>query len=103
MIYSIAEIKKLAIPCMTKHNVFQARLSGDYALGIATEDSLIEFLVDSSNIPTLLQRIALELALEEVFSKKIRTITFEAHHEIQTDPLRKHLIIPAEKQIDIFA
>ena len=77
MIYTMDEIKKRVFPVIQKYNIPAMYLFGSYARGEATEESDLDFLVDTAgtNLTSLLSLGALYCDLEEVFQKSIDLIT----------------------------
>ena len=77
MIYTMDEIKKRVFPVIQKYNIPAMYLFGSYARGEATEESDLDFLVDTTgtNLTSLLSLGALYCDLEEVFQKNIDLIT----------------------------
>ena len=77
MIYTLDEIKKCVCPVIQKYNIPAMYLFGSYARGEATEESDLDFLVDTTgtNLTSLLALGALYCDLEEVFHKDIDLIT----------------------------
>ena len=77
MIYTLDEIKKRVFPVIQKYNIPAMYLFGSYARGEATEESDLDFLVDTTgtNLTSLLALGALYCDLEEVFHKEIDLIT----------------------------
>lgn len=66
-IYSIKEIKEIAVPIAQKHGVASLALFGSYARSKANENSEIDFCIDKGKIHSLFQYFAfvndLEVAL----------------------------------------
>ena len=77
MVYTLDEIKKRIFPVIQKYNIPAMYLFGSYARGEATEESDLDFLVDTTgtNLTSLLSLGALYCDLEEVFQKNIDLIT----------------------------
>ena len=77
MIYTLDEIKKRVFPVIQKYNIPAMYLFGPYARGEATEESDLDFLVDTAgtSLTSLLALGALYCDLEEVFRKSIDLIT----------------------------
>ncbi|MGN0999289.1 MAG: nucleotidyltransferase family protein [Faecousia sp.] len=77
MIYTLDEIKKLVLPVIQKYNIPAMYLFGSYARGEATEESDLDFLVDTTGtrLTSLLTLGELYCDLEEVFHKEIDLIT----------------------------
>ena len=77
MIYTLDEIKKRILPVVEKYNIPAMYLFGSYARGEATEESDLDFLVDTTgtSLTSLLALGELYCDLEEVFQKNIDLIT----------------------------
>ena len=77
MIYTLDEIKKRILPVIEKYGIPAMYLFGSYARGEATEESDLDFLVDTAgtNLTSLLALGALYCDLEEIFHKDIDLIT----------------------------
>ena len=77
MIYTIEEIKHRVLPVIEKYNIPAMYLFGSYARGEATEESDMDFLVDTTGtrLTSLLALGELYCDLEEVFHKDIDLIT----------------------------
>ena len=77
MIYTLDEIKKRVFPVIQKYNIPAMYLFGSYARGEATEESDLDFLVDTSgtNLTSLLALGELYCDLEKIFRKNIDLIT----------------------------
>ena len=77
MIYTLDEIKKRILPVIEKYDIPAMYLFGSYARGEATEESDLDFLVDTTRtgLTSLLSLGALYCDLEEVFQKSIDLIT----------------------------
>ena len=77
MIYTLDEIKKRILPVIEKYGIPAMYLFGSYARGEATEESDLDFLVDTTgtSLTSLLALGALYCDLEEVFQKSIDLIT----------------------------
>lgn len=80
MIYTLSEIKKRVLPIIQKYNIPAMYLFGSYARGDATEDSDVDFLVDTTGtrLTSLLALGELYCDLEEAFQKEIDLITVRA-------------------------
>lgn len=77
MVYSVEEIKRIAIPIVEKYNVPALFLFGSYGRGEANDNSDIDFLVDTTGteLNSLVKIGALYCELEEAFGKRIDLIT----------------------------
>ena len=77
MVYTLDEIKKLVLPVIQKYNIPAMYLFGSYARGEATEESDLDFLVDTTDtgLTSLLGLGELYCELEEIFRKDIDLIT----------------------------
>ena len=80
MVYTLAEIKNKVMPILEKYRIPAMYLFGSYARGKATEDSDIDFLIDTTgtDLTSLLRLGALYCDLEEAFQKPIDLITVGA-------------------------
>ena len=80
MIYTLAEIKSCVLPVIQKYNIPAMYLFGSYAKGEATEESDLDFLVDTTGtrLTSLLSLGELYCDLEEIFHKEIDLITVRA-------------------------
>lgn len=80
MVYTLAEIKNKVMPILEKYRIPAMYLFGSYARGNATEDSDIDFLIDTTgtDLTSLLRLGALYCDLEEAFQKPIDLITVGA-------------------------
>lgn len=77
MVYTIQEIRSKVMPILVKYRIPAMYLFGSYARGDATEDSDIDFLIDTTGteLTSLLRLGALYCDLEEAFQKPIDLIT----------------------------
>lgn len=80
MVYTVDEIKNKVMPILEKYRIPAMYLFGSYARGNATEDSDIDFLIDTTgtDLTSLLRLGALYCDLEEAFQKPIDLITVGA-------------------------
>lgn len=77
MVYTLDEIKERVFPVIQKYSIPAMYLFGSYARGEATEESDLDFLVDTTgtSLTSLLALGALYCDLEEIFHKNIDLIT----------------------------
>lgn len=88
MIYTIEEIKRRVLPVIQKYNIPAMYLFGSYARGEATEESDLDFLVDTTGtrLTSLLSLGELYCDLEEIFQKEIDLVTMRSvMQKIQTE------------------
>lgn len=88
MIYTIEEIKSRVLPVIQKYNIPAMYLFGSYARGEATEESDLDFLVDTTGtrLTSLLSLGELYCDLEEIFQKEIDLVTMRSvMQNIQTE------------------
>ena len=80
MIYTIEEIKRRVLPVIQKYNIPALYLFGSYARGEATEESDLDFLVDTTvtRLTSLLSLGELYCDLEEIFQKEIDLVTMRS-------------------------
>ena len=74
-IYSIDEIKALAMPIAARHGVERLYLFGSYARGEATGKSDLDFRIDKGRIRNLLQLGSFLNDIEDTFQKKADVLT----------------------------
>ena len=79
-LYTIEEIKELAIPIAKEHGVPKLALFGSFARGDATVDSDIDFLIEKGALRGL-GFIGFCLALEEGLNKKVDVVTYNGVEE----------------------
>ena len=77
MIYTLEEIRSRTLPIIQKYHIPAMYLFGSYARGQATEDSDLDFLVDTTgtSLTSLLRLGALYCDLKNAFEKRIDLIT----------------------------
>ena len=77
MIYTLEEIRSRTLPIIQKYHIPAMYLFGSYARGQATEDSDLDFLVDTTgtSLTSLLRLGALYCDLENAFEKRVDLIT----------------------------
>lgn len=77
MVYTIQEIQTRVLPIIHKYRIPSMYLFGSYARGDATEESDLDFLVDTTgtNLTSLLRLGELYCDLEEAFQKPIDLVT----------------------------
>lgn len=77
MIYTLEEIRSRTQPIIQKYRIPAMYIFGSYARGQATEDSDLDFLVDTTgtDLTSLLRLGALYCDLEDAFEKRIDLIT----------------------------
>ena len=88
MIYTIEETKSRVLPVIQKYNIPAMYLFGSYASGEATEESDLDFLVDTTGtrLTSLLSLGELYCDLEEIFQKGIDLVTMRSvMQKIQTE------------------
>lgn len=80
MVYTIDEIKRKVLPIIEKYRIPAMYLFGSYARGDATEESDLDFLIDTTGteLTSLLRLGALYCDLEEAFQKSIDLITIRS-------------------------
>lgn len=80
MVYTLDEIKRRVLPILEKYRIPAMYLFGSYARGDATEQSDLDFLVDTTgtDLTSLLRLGALYCDLEDAFQKPIDLITISS-------------------------
>jgi predicted nucleotidyltransferase len=77
MIYSLEQIKEIAVPIAIKYNLNALWVFGSYACGEATEESDVDFLMDytDSIAKTFIGFVDLSNEFKQTFNKKIDLIS----------------------------
>ena len=75
MIYTIEEIKHIAIPIVSKYGIAKLSMFGSYARGEANEDSDLDFIMDTDGLIGMIQYCAIIRKLEEKFGCHVDLIT----------------------------
>jgi hypothetical protein len=75
MIYTIEEIKHIAIPIVSEYGIAKLSMFGSYARGEANEDSDLDFLIDKGELRGLIQYCSLVQKLEDAFNCHVDLIT----------------------------
>lgn len=88
-IYTVDEIREIAVPIAQRHGVAALYLFGSYARGEATEDSDIDFLMDGGQIASLYQLAAFRLDLEDAFGKTVDLLTLGHNDQVFIRKIRK--------------
>ena len=92
-IYSVNEIREIAVPIAKKHGVAALYLFGSYARGEATAESDIDFLMDGGKICSLYQLSAFRLDLEEALGKPVDLLTLGHNDQVFIRKIRKDEVI----------
>lgn len=74
-IYSLDEIRAIAVPIAQQYGVAAMYLFGSYARGEATAASDLDFRIDKGQLRSLFQLSGMQLALEEGFNKDLDLLT----------------------------
>ena len=77
MVYTLNEIAELVLPVIRKYRIPAMYIFGSYARGEATEESDLDFLVDTTgtDLTSLMKLGSLYCDLEDIFQKPIDLIT----------------------------
>ena len=78
MVYSIEDIRRIAVPIAASYGVDRVRLFGSYARGEATEKSDVDFRIDRGEVRDLFQMGALYADLQAKLCKPLDIVTTEA-------------------------
>jgi uncharacterized protein len=77
--YSIASIKKKAIPILKKHAVKRASIFGSFARGTAKSRSDVDFLIEyKKKDKSLFDLVDLKSELEKSLDRKVDVITYSS-------------------------
>ena len=97
MIYTVDEIKKMAIPIAREYGVDSMSLFGSYARGEATDDSDVDFYIDKGKIKGLLDYIGFVQDLEDAFKCKVDVITTGIEDKNFLEVIKKDGVLIYEK------
>ncbi|MBE6499815.1 MAG: nucleotidyltransferase [Methanobrevibacter thaueri] len=75
MIYTIEEIKHIAIPIVSEYGIAKLGIFGSYARGEANENSDLDFIMDTDGLIGMIQYCAIIRRLEEEFGCHVDLIT----------------------------
>ena len=75
MIYTIEEIKHIAIPIVSEYCIAKLSIFGSYARGEANEGSDLDFIMDTGGLIGMIQYCAIIRRLEEEFGCHVDLIT----------------------------
>lgn len=79
---SIEKLKQKIIPVLKLHHVSRAAIFGSMATGHAGESSDIDILVEFRGNKSLLDLVALKLALEDKTNRKVDLLTYRSLHPL---------------------
>lgn len=74
-IYTLDEIKAMALPVAMRHGVAELYLFGSYARGEATSDSDLDFRIEKGRIRNVLQLGSFLNDIEDTFQKNADVLT----------------------------
>lgn len=74
-IYTLDEIKAMALPIAARHGVAELYLFGSYARGEATSDSDLDFRIEKGRIRNVLQLGSFLNDIEDTFQKNADVLT----------------------------
>lgn len=74
-VYTLDEIRKIAVPIIKSHKAAGLRLFGSYARGEATKESDIDFIINRGEVKTMFLLGGLQSELADAFHKKIDILT----------------------------
>ena len=75
MIYTIEEIKNIAIPIVSEYGIAKLSIFGSYACGEANDDSDLDFIMDTDGLIGMIQYCAIIRRLEGEFGCHVDLIT----------------------------
>lgn len=76
-VYTLDEIKAMALPVAIRHGVAELYLFGSYARSEATSDSDLDFRIEKGRIRNVLQLGSFLNDMEDTFQKKVDILTTE--------------------------
>ncbi len=87
------ELRSQLPPVLKQHGIIRAALFGSFARGEAKRDSDLDVLVEFKKWKSLLDLVALKLALEEVTGRKVDVVTYRSLHPRLRERILKDQII----------
>ncbi len=90
---TIDEVKKKAIPILSRHGIKKAGIFGSIVRGEATEDSDIDMLVKIDTDLSLLDFAGIKIELEEALNKKVDLGEYDAIKPIIKDSILKEEVV----------
>jgi hypothetical protein len=97
MVYSVDEIKKIAVPIAKSYGVDSLSLFGSYARGEATSESDIDFYFDNGELRSLLQHSSMLNKLEEAFGCSVDLVSTGINKKEFIKLIKKEGILLYEK------
>jgi hypothetical protein len=93
--YTLAWIKKKALPILKKHAVKRAAIFGSFARGAAKAKSDVDFLIEyKSKSKTLFDLVDLKSDLEEILDRKVDLVTYNSiYWRIREQILAEQVVI----------
>ena len=83
--YNLQQIEILAAPILKRHGVEKAAVFGSFATGRANKTSDIDFIIEFGDDKSLLDLIALQMALTKSLGRKADVITYASVHRLLKD------------------
>lgn len=91
---AIDQIKIKSLDILKKHGVKRAALFGSFARGEETEESDIDLLIEFEGRKSLLDLVALEFELQDLFGRKVDVVTYNSlHHLLKDEILSEQVVI----------
>ena len=92
-VYSIEEIRRIAVPIVREHRAAGLKLFGSYARGEASPDSDLDFVIDRGEVRTLFQLGGLQEALSRAFHKKVDILIDDSLEPAFRESIRKDEVV----------
>lgn len=98
MIYTIDDIKNRVVPIAKKYDIPEMYLFGSYARNEATEDSDIDFAINSVSIKGLLELCAFREDISEAMERPVDILTLGAMEMEKDNPLKQEFLNNFKKE-----
>ena len=93
MVYTIDQIRDIAVPIASSYGIQRMSLFGSYARGEATENSDLDFLIDEGKLRGLYQYMGFVLALEDGFGCHVDVVMNGIDDEAFLSDIRKDEVL----------
>lgn len=101
-ILSIDSLRLMILPVIQKFGIKKVSVFGSYARGEATENSDVDFLVESEGINEIKEYLSLKKALQSVTGKSVDVVMYEALNADETRAAKRLIEHINKEQVIIY-